>query len=146
MLKESHKVLSHLLQQERLLKQELQEQSRDNARADGLNLVYLKNIVVAFLVKVYGDAADDEHIKLARVLLHVLKCSPAELAQVDEKVLYYTSSWWHRTADMLKADAAAPPGAEEAPSASSWLPPSFWGLLGYSSDAPPPPPAPRAGI
>ena len=66
MLKESHKVLKHLMRQEALLKDELKDTQRKNARSDNLNVEYLKNVVVAFLVKVYGDAEDEEHIKLAR--------------------------------------------------------------------------------
>ena len=89
----------------------------------------------------YGDADDDEHIKLARVLQTLLSFSPEDVASVNAKIEYYENSWWHRTADMLKLDPAAQPGAEAAPPSSSWvpaLPSSFWGMLGYSSDSAPP--------
>ena len=55
----------------------------------------------------YGDADDDEHVKLARVLQTVLQFTPAESARVDEKIDAYLSSWWHRTADLLKPVPAA---------------------------------------
>ena len=50
----------------------------------------------------YGDAEDEEHIKLARVLQILLNFSPQDVAKVDEQIEYYTSSWWHRTANLLK--------------------------------------------
>ena len=53
-LKESHKVLKHLMKQEELLKVELVEARRTNERTDGLNVDYLKNVQKAFLMKVYG--------------------------------------------------------------------------------------------
>ena len=43
MLRESHKVLKHLMRQEALLKDELTEARRSNERADSLNVDYLKN-------------------------------------------------------------------------------------------------------
>ena len=52
MLRESHKVLKHLMSQEALLKEELASTRRNHERADGLNLEYLKNVLVAFLLKV----------------------------------------------------------------------------------------------
>lgn len=54
MLRESHKVLKHLMRQEGNLKEELEQARRNNERADSLNVEYLKNVVVAFLTKVYG--------------------------------------------------------------------------------------------
>ena len=45
MLRESHKVLKHLMQQESLLKAELHTARRDNQRADGLNVEYVKNVL-----------------------------------------------------------------------------------------------------
>ena len=107
MLKESHKVLKHLMRQEQLLKDELAQTRRAAKLSETLNVEYLKNIVVSFLVKVYGDADDDEHVKLARVLQTVLQFTPAESARVDEKIDAYLSSWWHRTADLLKPVPAA---------------------------------------
>ena len=93
MLKESHKVLKHLMRQEQLLKDELAQTRRAAKLSETLNVEYLKNIVVSFLVKVYGDADDDEHVKLARVLQTVLQFTPAESARVDEKIDAYLSSW-----------------------------------------------------
>ena len=90
--------------QEQTLKQELATARRRTERADKLNVEYLKNIVVAFLIKVYGDADDDEHIKLARVLQKLLSFSPGEAAAVDAKIEYYVQSWWHRTANALKRE------------------------------------------
>ena len=96
MLRESHKVLKGLMGQEALLKQDLATARRNNERADRLNVEYLKNIVLSYLIKVYGDAEDDEHIKLARVLQKVLHFSPGEAAAVNSKIDYYYQSWWHR--------------------------------------------------
>ena len=93
MLKESHKVLKHLMRQEALLKDELKDTQRKNARSDNLNVEYLKNVVVAFLVKVYGDAEDEEHIKLARVLETILHFTPEDSRVVNHKIEYYSSSW-----------------------------------------------------
>ena len=84
MLKESHKVLKHLMRQEQLLKDELAQTRRAAKLSETLNVEYLKNIVVAFLTKVYGDASDEEHIKLARVLQTVLQFTPAESARRRE--------------------------------------------------------------
>ena len=111
MLRESHKVLKHLMRQEALLKEELQTTRRDNARSDGLNVEYLKNVLVAFLCKVYGDAEDEEHIKLARVLQTLLQFTPEDAARVNGKLAYYEASWWHRTANFLKSDPADAAGA-----------------------------------
>ena len=104
MLRESHKVLQHLIAQEKALRQELRTATRNNEREDRLNVEYLKNIVVSFLIKVYGDAEDDEHVKLARVLQTVLHFSPSEAAAVNAKIDYYMRSWWHRTGNVLKMD------------------------------------------
>lgn len=51
---------------------------------DHLNVEYLKNVVVSFLLKVYGDAEDDEHIKLARVLQILLGFTPEVCADVED--------------------------------------------------------------
>jgi len=104
MLRESHKVLKGLMGQEALLKQELASVTRNNERADKLNVEYLKNIVLSYLIKVYGDAEDDEHIKLARVLQKVLHFSPGEAAAVNSKIDYYLQSWWHRAGNALKRE------------------------------------------
>ena len=40
------------MKQEATLKEELHATKRDNARSDGLNVQYLKNVLVAFLLKV----------------------------------------------------------------------------------------------
>ena len=88
----------------------------------------MKNVLVAFLCKVYGDAEDEEHIKLARVLQTLLHFSPGEKARVDEKIEYYESSWWHRTANLLKSDAAGVvAGPEEAAASSTWFGSSWFG-------------------
>ena len=50
MLRESHKVLQHLIAQEKALRQELRTATRNNEREDRLNVEYLKNIVVSFLI------------------------------------------------------------------------------------------------
>ena len=67
MLRESHKVLKHLLQQEGLLKAELRTAQRQAERADSLhsgsNGEILKNVLGSFLLKVYGDAENEEHIR-----------------------------------------------------------------------------------
>ena len=154
MLKESHRVLKHLMRQEQLLKDELAETRRSNERSDSLNVDYLKNVLVAYLCKVYGDADDEEHIKLARVLQTILRFSPDEARSVDEKIAYYEASWWHRTANLLKApdtttttaaaatSSAAGAGAGAAAAgASSWL--SWFG--GGSTAAPAAPAAPAGG-
>ena len=94
--------MKHLVKQEQLLKDELKQTKRKNELADNLNVEYLKNVVVSFLIKVYGDAEDEEHIKLARVLQILLNFSPQDVAKVDEQIEYYSSSWWHRTANLLK--------------------------------------------
>ena len=129
MLKESHKVLKHLMRQEQLLKEELHETRRTNERADTLNVDYLKNVLVAFLTKVYGDADDEEHIKLARVLQTILHFSPEDTALVNEKIEYYETSWWHRTANLLKADSASTVGTApgSSSSGSSWFGSSWFG-------------------
>ena len=114
MLKESHSVLKHLMRQEQTLKDALAEAQRTNERSDALNVDYLKNVLVAFLIKVYGDADDEEHIKLARVLQTILCFSPEDTARVNEKIGYYEASWWHRTANLLKSDASISVG-------SSWM-------------------------
>ena len=90
--------------QEQTLKAELAAARRNAERSDKLNVEYLKNIVVAFLIKVYGDAEDDEHIKLARVLQKILRFSPGEAAAVDAKIDYYIQSWWHRAGNALKRE------------------------------------------
>jgi hypothetical protein len=82
--------------------------------------------VVAFLAKVYGDAEDEEHIKLARVLQTILHFSPEERATVDEKIEYYEASWWHRTANLLKP-APEVPTKEEQPATSTLT--SLWGSV-----------------
>eukprot|EP00966_Prymnesium_polylepis_P038061 882516-Prymnesium_polylepis.2 len=102
MLRESHKVMKHLVRQEGLLKEELKQTKRKTEMADHLNVEYLKNVVVSFLVKVYGDAEDEEHIKLARVLQILLNFSADDVQRVDEQIEAYNSSWWHRTANLLK--------------------------------------------
>ena len=136
MLKESHKVLKHLMRQEQLLKAELAEKSRANERADALNVEYLKNVLVAFLVKVYGDADDEEHIKLARVLQTILHFSPADTARVNEMIEYYEASWWHRTGNLLKTGSAPPPSAADGAAASSASTSSwFTGWFAGASDA-----------
>lgn len=79
------------------------------------------------LAQVYGDAEDEEHIKLVRVLETILKFSPEERAKVREKIDYYEASWWHRTANLLKPTAAyegasasgAAPGTANGASASA---------------------------
>ena len=124
MLKESHKVLKHLMSQESHLKEELKEARRSTQRADGLNLEYLKNVVLAFLLKVYGDADNEEHIKLAHVLETLLHFSPEEKAQVRDKITYYESSWWHSTANLLKAQTAADVSERVLASAPSAAPPA----------------------
>ena len=105
-----NQVLKYLMAQEKALKAELETTRRNNAREDALNVEYLKNVVVAFLLKVYGDADDEEHIKLARVLQTILHFSPQDSARVAEKIACYESSWWHRTANLLKPvpEAALP--------------------------------------
>mmetsp|Transcript_36118 Transcript_36118/g.115986 ORF Transcript_36118/g.115986 Transcript_36118/m.115986 type:complete len:182 (-) Transcript_36118:43-588(-) len=105
MLKESHRVLTHLVQQEGLLKNELATTRQDLERQEGLNVAYLKNVTVAFLLAIYGDAEDDEHIRLARVLATILRLSPDEVARLNAKIAEYTDSWWHRTSNLLKTDA-----------------------------------------
>lgn len=122
MLKESHKVLKHLMSQETQLKAELKEARRSTQRADGFNLEYLKNVVLAFLLKVYGDADNEEHIKLAHVLETILHFSPEEKAQVRDKITYYESSWWHSTANLLKAQTAADVSERVVASAPSTAP------------------------
>lgn len=110
------------MSQEAILKDELKETRRSNDRADGLNLEYLKNVVFAFLIKVYGDADNEEHIKLARVLETLLHFSPDEKARLAEKLEYYESSWWHATSNFLKptvgADLTERSAAADAPSAA----------------------------
>ena len=127
MLRESHKVLKHLMQQESLLKAELHTARRDNQRADGLNVEYVKNVLVAFMSKVYGDAENEEHIKLARVLQTLLHFAPDDAARVEEHIAAYEASWWHTTANLLKSDAA---GASTA----SWFGTSWFS--GSSAAAP----------
>ena len=107
-----------------------------------------------------GDADDEEHIKLARVLQTILHFSPEDILQVrsrpwalpcspylaslcltsphltsprqvNEKIEYYEASWWHRTANLLKTDSAATAGA---PASGSWFS-SWWGAAG--AEAPP---------
>ena len=90
--------------QEAILKHELTSVTRNNERADKLNVEYLKNIVLSYLIKVYGDAEDDEHIKLARVLQKILHFSPGEAAAVNSKIDYYYQSWWHRAGNALKRE------------------------------------------
>ena len=121
MLHESHKVLKHLMRQEGLLKDELKKERRTNSRADGLNVDYLKNVLVTFMVKVYGDAEDEEHIRLAKVLQTLLALEPAERRLVNEKIAYYENSWWHRTANLLKTDSASAAPAESSSWLSSWF-------------------------
>eukprot|EP00322_Chrysochromulina_rotalis_P030709 CAMPEP_0115880798 /NCGR_PEP_ID=MMETSP0287-20121206/28074_1 /TAXON_ID=412157 /ORGANISM="Chrysochromulina rotalis, Strain UIO044" /LENGTH=134 /DNA_ID=CAMNT_0003336655 /DNA_START=18 /DNA_END=425 /DNA_ORIENTATION=+ len=94
------------MSQETLLKEELKETRRANERAEGLNVEYLKNVLLAFLLKVYGDAENEEHIKLAHVLETLLRFSPEEKARLAEKIEYYETSWWHTTANLLKPSAA----------------------------------------
>jgi hypothetical protein len=72
---------------------------------EGLNVAYLKNVTVAFLLAIYGDAEDDEHIRLARVIATILRLSPDEVARLNAKIAEYTDSWWHRTSNLLKTDA-----------------------------------------
>jgi len=48
-------VLKGLIGQEALLKQELAAARRNSERADKLNVEYLKNIVLSFLIKVKGQ-------------------------------------------------------------------------------------------
>lgn len=72
---------------------------------EGLNVAYLKNVTVAFLLAIYGDAEDDEHIRLARVLATILRLSPDEVARLNARIAEYTDSWWHRTSNLLKTDA-----------------------------------------
>lgn len=93
-------------------------------------------MLVAFIIKVYGDADDEEHIKLARVLQTILKFSPEDTARVDEKIAYYEQSWWHRTANLLKADSAAAAGpsvVSTGASASSWFGGWFGGVSAQPS-------------
>ena len=52
---------------------ELAVTRRDLERQQGLNAVYLKNVTLAFLLAVYGDADDEEHTPASRV--HVLDTS-----------------------------------------------------------------------
>ena len=111
MLRESHRVLKHLMGQEKALRGELATARRNGERAEQLNVEYLKNIVVAFLIKVYGDAEDDEHVKLARVLQTVLHFAPGEAAAVDAKIDYYMASWWHRAGNVLKKDGGGSYGS-----------------------------------
>lgn len=115
MLKESHSVLTKVLAKEGALKDELSLMKRGNERLNGTNLLYLKNVVVSFLIKIYGDADDEEHIRLAQVLQTVLHFSPEEVNQVNDKIDYYCGSWWHRTGNLLKVDPTA-----YVPSATLW--------------------------
>ena len=133
MLRESHRVLKHLMGQETVLKDELKEVKRKHQRDDRLNVEYLKNVTVAFLCKVYGDAEDEEHIQLARVLATLLAFTPEENALVGGKIEYYENSWWHRTANLLKplppeaASAGAPGAPGAAPEASAAAGGSWFG-------------------
>ena len=54
----------------------------------------------------YGDAEDEEHIKLARVLMTILLFDADDAAAVEHKIAYYESSSWHRTGNLLTADGA----------------------------------------
>ena len=65
--------------------------------------------MLSYLIKVYGDAEDDEHIKLARVLQKVLHFSPGEAAAVNSKIDYYLQSWWHRAAAAAGGRGSPPP-------------------------------------
>jgi hypothetical protein len=73
---------------------------------------------------VYGDADNEEHIKLAHVLETILHFSPEEMAQVRDKITYYESSWWHSTANLLKAQTAADVSERVVASAPSTAPPA----------------------
>ena len=50
--------MKHLVKQEQLLKDELKQTKRKNELADNLNVEYLKNVVVSFLIKVRGCPQD----------------------------------------------------------------------------------------
>ena len=134
MLRESHKVLKHLMQQEQLLKEELKSTRRSNELADTLNIEYLKNVVYAFLLKVYGDADNEEHIKLARVLETILHFSPEESSRLRANIEHYESSWWHTTSNFLKFDTApvaevAADGPRASATGSGSLVGSIWGSV-----------------
>jgi hypothetical protein len=112
---------------------------------EGLNVVYLKNVTVAFLLAIYGDAEDDEHIRLARVLATILRLSPDEVARLNAKIAEYTDSWWHRTSNLLKTDTHGAGAAGSFTGAisetftawptaiSEW----FWGPAAMPPPAPP---------
>ena len=139
MLKQSHAMLSKLVAQEKALRRQLRDVQGTLARSDGLNIGNLKNVVVAFLLRVYGEADAEEHVKLARILVTVLQLTPEEVARIDARIKYYQASWWQRTLTLPHPDAGAAVGggAEAAAAAENGgvlgyiVPSSVWHAFGY---------------
>ena len=74
MLRESHKVLKHLMRQEALLKDELTEARRSNERADSLNVDYLKN------GKTRNSGGQGAHVRPSPPSPPCLRCLAASLS------------------------------------------------------------------
>jgi len=83
---------------------------------------------------VYGDAENEEHIKLARVLMDLLLFTEEDAAPVLREIDNYTASWWHSAGNLLKVSTI------DAKAASSgWG--AWFGGAPAASDAPPRAPA-----
>ena len=127
--------MKHLVKQEQLLKDELKQTKRKNELADNLNVEYLKNVVVSFLIKVRGPTTGRVHVtdecsegSRAFMMLFasfLIRCTATRRTKstsswraccrssstsarrtsprwTSRSSTYYTSSWWHRTANLLK--------------------------------------------